>query len=805
MRVKVNDREIEVPPGTSAMDAVFHANYDVPLFCTERYLSPTGSCRMCLVRIGTPRRGPDGGLIKEENGAVKIFYFPKLMASCTTEASEGMHIDTLSEEVKKVQSGMLEFTLINHPLDCPVCDKGGACELQDRSMEYGLDSPGYVGNEQDKPLYTRYTFGRRYEEKHHDLNAFITLDRERCIRCSRCVRYFEEIPGDEVLDFIERAVDTFVGTADYDLPSNFTGNITDICPVGALLDRVARFRGRNWEYDHTPTTSMVDAGGQQIWVDARSGHIERIRAREHPQTSQMWISDAARFGHEHTNIDRLRRPLVRREGRLVEVSWDEALAYMREGLKETDHTDVGLYLSGSATLEEGYAAASLAKSMSTPHLDFEGRGAMAASGFPALTYQELLAADQVLVFGDPTEELPTLHVWLQRYLRGLKTAAPLAHGTPFADLQVKEHMPRRGEKLTVFAPHYTALMKWAGRQAVFTPGRETELLGALATWLERPSAEITLEGLDAAPFREAAKRFLAARTRVMILGADVLADAEAAGIALKISQIYRARVFAMTPAANARGLEAMGVWPGERGATLEHSGPQVAFYGGVLPSEAVLSGQNFRVVHHTHMTSLMERYADVVLPASSAYEKRGATINAEGRVLTLNACGIDNGEAEGMIQSLAVFARALEITPPVQLLRQARKQIREHYRLDLDALPEEGLVWRPKGPWSVVIVKEEADARLYLRPTMWRSEMLRGTRVLAALGRNHLGVHPATAAEQALAEGQLIELETSLGLEQAQVHVDNRLPRGYLYLEARDGYVGRRLTYKLLVPAGGEA
>ena len=136
---------------------------------------------------------------------------------------------------------------------------------------------------------------------------------------------------------------------------------------------------------------------------------------------------------------------------------------------------------------------------------------------------------------------------------------------------------------------------------------------------------------------------------------------------------------------------------------------------------------------------------------------------------------------------------------------QARKQIREHYRLDLDTLPEEGLVWRPKGPWSVVIVKEEADARLYLRPTMWRSEMLRGTRALAALGRNHLGVHPATAAEQALAEGQLIELETSLGLEQAQVHIDGRLPQDYLYLEARDGYVGRRLTYKLLVPAGGEA
>ncbi|MCX7741132.1 MAG: 2Fe-2S iron-sulfur cluster-binding protein, partial [Meiothermus sp.] len=148
VRVVVNDRAVEVPPGTSVMDAIFHAGYDVPLFCAEKYLSPVGACRMCLVRTGTPRKGPDGQLILE-NGAPKIFWTPKLQAACITAVSEGMVIDTLSDEVRHAQSGMVELTLFNHPLDCPTCDKGGACELQDRSYEYGLAEKFYHPNPQE--------------------------------------------------------------------------------------------------------------------------------------------------------------------------------------------------------------------------------------------------------------------------------------------------------------------------------------------------------------------------------------------------------------------------------------------------------------------------------------------------------------------------------------------------------------------------------------------------------------------------------------------------------------------------------
>ncbi|AEB11262.1 molybdopterin-dependent oxidoreductase [Marinithermus hydrothermalis] len=807
VRVKVNDREIEVPPGTSAMDAIFHAGYDVPLFCAEKYLSPTGSCRMCLVKAGAPRKGPDGDWIRDENGEVKIFWFPKLMASCTLQVSEGMVIDTLSDEVKRAQSGMVEFTLFNHPLDCPTCDKGGACELQDRSYEYGLYETYHAKREEireglgpELPVYTRYEFTRRHTDKHHPLSPFITLDRERCIHCKRCVRYFEEIPGDEVLDFIERGVHTFIGTADYGLPSNLTGNICDICPVGALLDQVARFRGRNWEYDRTPTTDLTDASGSAIWVDARSGRIERVRARELPETSEIWISDAARFGHEWVDLNRIKTPLVRKDGRLEPASWDEALQAMREGLKGAKKDAVGLYLAGDSTLEEGYAAAELARALGTPHLDFEGRTAVAASSFPALTYDELLEAGFALVVGDPTEELPVLHVRLQQFLKGLKPPHRYNHGTPFADLSIKERMPRQGEKLAVFAPYPTALMRWAGAKGVYRPGEEARLLQALEAALEGRSLPEGLDGVREA-VRAAAERFKAAEGRVLVLGAGVLEDVEAAQAAQRIAAAFGARVFALTPAPNARGLEAVGVWPGEGGAALGEAGPQVAFYSGVEPPEDVVRAQAYRVFHLTHLTPLAERYADVVLPAETFYEKRGAMVNVEGRVLPLQPAGVDNGEAEGVVQALALFAEALGVTPPVRLVRQVRRALKERYRLDLEHLPESGVLWRPKAPRTPRALRAEAGT-LYLKPSMWRHHQLQGPTVQKALGRAVLEAHPATARAHGLKDGMALEVETPYGTLEAVVRVREALPEGFLYLPAYGKGTARRVPFKLLVPQG---
>ncbi|MBO1435711.1 molybdopterin-dependent oxidoreductase [Meiothermus sp. CFH 77666] len=786
-KVTVNDRTVEVPSGTSVMDAIFHAGYDVPLFCAEKHLSPIGACRMCLVRTGSPRKGPDGQFILE-NGQPKIFWMPKLSAACITAVSDGMVIDTLSDEVKHAQSGMVELTLFNHPLDCPTCDKGGACELQDRSYEYGLVEKFYQPDPMELPLYTRFEMTRRHVDKHHALSPFIVLDRERCIHCKRCVRYFEEIPGDEVLDFIERGVHTFINSEEAGLPSNFTGNIVDICPVGALLDQTARFRARNWEYDSTETTSMDDACGAAITVDTRSGLLERIRAAERREVNEVWISDAARFGHEWVNENRVRSPLVRKDGKLVEATWEEALLAIGKGLAGVDKADIGLYLGGNSTLEEGLAAVELANALGTPHRDFQGRTAYPVSVFSPASFDDLLDAEFVLVLGDPAEEAPTVHLRLSEYSRGLKPAARLNHGTPFADLNIKERMPRLTHKLALFSAYPANTAKWAGASAVHAPGAEAALLSALLDQTEAPA------GLsEQVAFVKG--RLAASRKIVLILGAGVLNQPEAAMKARQLAERTGARVMCMTPAANGRGLEALGLFPAKGGAGWIETGPKAVYYG-YLPTEAQLRAASFRILHLTHRHPLAEKYADVVLPNQTAYEKRGHTVNLEGRVLPLEPAGINNGEADGAVAALGLIAEAAGVKTPFRLVRQATRWLVEKHKL-----PSAMERWLPKTAGWAASESDATRGQLYLRPSMWRQEQLVGA--VARVVEARLEMSPETARANGLADGYMVELETPRGVEKLEVKVAPGLPDGVMYLPALGAWAGRSVEARVLV--GGEA
>jgi NADH-quinone oxidoreductase subunit G len=755
------------------MDAIFHAGFDVPLFCAERYLSPVGACRMCLVRIGTPRKGPDGGWILED-GAPKIFWMPKPQASCVTAVSEGMVVDTLSDEVKHAQSGMVELTLMNHPLDCPTCDKGGACELQDRSYEFGLVEKYYQPDRSELPLYTRFTFTRRHVDKHHPLSPFIILDRERCIHCKRCVRYFEEVPGDEVLDFIERGVHTFISSEEPStLPSSFSGNITDICPVGALLDLTARFRGRNWEYDQTPSTCTLCSVGCGITVDARSGELERIRAREVPEVNEAWICDAGRFAHEGLMQGRLKRPLLRKGGRLVESSWEEAAQVIRQGLERIGNSELGLYLSGDATLEEGLAALELAEALGTPHRDFAGRTEVPATTFSA-TFEDLLAASFILLLGDPTEEAPIVHLRLSEWIRGLRPAAPLAHGTPFANLAIKERMPRQREKLAVATPYPIALERWAAFRERLAPGAEAAWLAQLAQGAH-PLSERLVPGA------------------LLIIGAGILNQPEAARQVAELAEAKRLKVLAMTPAPHARGLELLGLYPKAGGAAWHSPGPKAAFFG-YTPSEEQLRSLHFRILHLSQLDPLAERYADVILPAQGPYERRGSFVNLEGRVRLLEPAGIENGEADGAVAALAVLAEAAGLTPPIRLLRQAQRLLKERY-----GLPSEGALWEGRrAQWPA----QGEEGNVYLRPSMWKRPHLRGAAV-AKVASVELWLHPQMAQSLGLTPGAEVELELPEGPQKTKVRLDETLAPGWLFAPALGVWAGRRWPLRVL--AGGRA
>ncbi|MBZ9751176.1 NADH-quinone oxidoreductase subunit NuoG [Deinococcus sp. HMF7604] len=668
MKVTVDGHELDLPAGTSAIDAVFGAGGDVPYFCAHPYLSPVGACRMCLVESGSPRKNPDGSFVMEGEGDAakpKIFWFPKPMASCTMQATEGMHIRTAktSEVVAKAQAGMMEFTLLNHPLDCPTCDKGGACELQDRAFEYGYGA-------------SRFGFDRRHADKHYPLSDFVILDQERCIHCKRCVRYFEEVPGQEVLDFIERGGHTFIDTEEGGLPLGFQGNITDICPVGALLDNVARFRGRNWEYDHTPTTCTLCSVGCSITADARNGRLERVVARENRDVNEAWICDAGRFGHPFASEERLTTPLIRNEdGQLVPATWDEAITAINRGLAGLSLADLGLFTGSEATLEEGAALEALADVLQTRHVDHSPRQAVDIA--PTATLTDVAQADFVAVIGaDLGEEAPVLELRILEMLRGGLLPPEFAHGTAIADLRLVERPARQPERLAVIGAE-SRLWEHAGHR-ISANGRD-----ALAR-LTRP---------DTDALKAVGEALTKAERPVLVLGADALNGASGSFAATLSDLAGRtgAKVMAIPAGPNSRGLSALNLVPRAGGLGLDRlSEVPAAFISRLNPG---LRARGFTVVHDTHLTATAQ-LADVVLPAVTNYEKRGTTVNLEGRLLPLNPAAIQAGEAADLIRTLTALAEALGVKAPVRGLRGAQTLLASRLGLKLDSLPAGGVIHR---------------------------------------------------------------------------------------------------------------
>jgi len=786
VKVVVDGVTLELPAGTSAIDAVFAAGSDVPYFCSQQYMSPIGACRMCLAKVGAPRKDRDGSwILDEETGEPKIFYFPNLMATCTTAVMEGMVIDTKSEPVKTAQTAMVEFTLINHPLDCPVCDKGGACELQDRAYEYGEG-------------LSRFVFDKRHQEKHHALSELITLDRERCIHCKRCVRYFEEVPGDEVLDFIERGGHTHIGTLDEGLPSSFTGNITDICPVGALLDATSRFRGRNWEYHHTPTTSMADATGSAIVIDSRTGRIERIKAGHHPEINKTWIDDATRFGHEYVgDPERLKRPRIRRGDAWVEVSWRQAMDELVARLSKLNGGHVGIALRADATLEEGVAARVLAEHLGSGRLDHAPRpagGVIASSGSATIT--ELATAEAIFVAGDISEEAPILDLRIKDALRGVKPPALFEHGAPIADLRLKERMPLAHERLTVAAPMRVALMREAARSAIYRPGGERALFQALAAVAEDRTAEVDPEalGLSLEQAQAAVKGLKAAKNAVVVLGGFVLQSAAATDAALSFCRLVGAKPMLIGPMANSYGLELTGVLPSHA----RYAYPQMLHDSvGLILSEldpavdsAVaerLSALELLVVHASFMTATAE-LAHIVLPAVTPFEKEGSVVNLEGRVLPVRAAAVEAGEATDFLGVLKAFGEAIGQRFDGRSLKSARRSLARSHNLTLEGLPELGAwVSSKRGAARVIVSGNAADpAGNALRvPSMVRADLSeRNPSLTRALGRPPLRIHPIDAAKERLRDGDEVTLPVAGVARRLRVWIDPGVPAGLMTLPA---------------------
>ncbi|HWA84266.1 MAG TPA: molybdopterin-dependent oxidoreductase, partial [Fimbriimonadaceae bacterium] len=292
---------IQVPKGELIVESVKRLGLEIPIFCYHPRMKPVGMCRMCLVEVGF--KGPDGSIRK----------MPKPQAACTLPASEGMAVYTDTQMVHTDRKGVLEFLLVNHPLDCPICDRGGECPLQNNTLFYG-------------PSTSRFVELKRHLPKAFHLSKYVTLDLERCIQCGRCVRFTEEISGDAQLAFRFRGASMQPSTFELtDFTSKFSGNVIEICPVGALTNATYRFRARPWDLETRPAICTVCSNGCNVWFDYRVNRMVRINGRTNEAVNEEWTCDQGKFGHEFYNGEkRLTKPLVRRGDVLVEASWPEA-------------------------------------------------------------------------------------------------------------------------------------------------------------------------------------------------------------------------------------------------------------------------------------------------------------------------------------------------------------------------------------------------------------------------------------------------------------------------------------------------
>ncbi len=387
--VTIDDREVSVPKGTGLVETAAAAGIEIPVFCYEPRLGPpVGACRMCLVEIE--------GL-------------PKLQAGCTLSAQDGMVVRTAasSQKAAEGQNATLEFILVNHPLDCPVCDKGGECPLQDLTFRYG-------------PGNTRMSFSKLTLEKPIPVSPLIALDRERCILCYRCTRFSSDVAEDEQLIARNRGAHTEIATfGDDPYRAPFSGNVIELCPVGALTSTQYRFEARPWEIQNVPTVCGLCPVGCNVSVTTREGKVKRVLSRNHPEVDGGWICDKGRFSYPYLEApDRITGPLARGPLGLEPLSWDDALD-RAEGLLRGARGRIVTALSGSETLEQAYGLAKLLRSGLDAHSAVLPESTSSALDAFRLPLSAIAAAQIVVVVGDDAvaDRAPVVDLWLKAAAR----------------------------------------------------------------------------------------------------------------------------------------------------------------------------------------------------------------------------------------------------------------------------------------------------------------------------------------------------------------------------------------------------
>lgn len=607
----IDGKQVTAPEGSSLVDAAKLAGIDIPVFCHHPKLEPVGMCRMCLVEIGRPMRDRATGQIVMENDAPKIQFLPKLETACTTKVEEGMVILSQSEKARSGQRGTVEFLLTSHPLDCPICDKGGECPLQDLTMAHGPGKSRFLFDE-------KLRLGKRVP-----LGDLIVLDQERCIQCARCIRFQDEIVGDSVLGFDDRSRGMRIITfSEPGFDSVFSGNTTDICPVGALTTRDFRFEARPWELESAASICTQCPVGCNITLntrrEAKAGGdfaVKRVMPRQNEEVNEIWICDKGRFVHHYTDSKRrLKTPLVRRDGNLMHASWEEATKAAAETLKN----DSVILASGKLANEDLFNLKSLA--------DQTGRKAYLYSHMGGGDVTTLVGIGEGTNIGTMGSE-STIVVM----------ASDLYEEAPIWYLRLKQ-AAKRGARLIVANPRRTKLDRFASHLERYEYGDELK----------------TVQGLNRGKTAEA---FSDAQNVLILFGSEGLGVEGTANLASACARLLQDSGHVGKPnngligvwqRANDQGAWEMGFEvAGDLAAVLR--GKSVYIVGadpvGDDPALAkALEEAQFVVVQDVIQTTTTE-IADVVLPARTFTEREGTLTSGERRVQRFYAAVPPTGES----------------------------------------------------------------------------------------------------------------------------------------------------------------
>ena len=760
VNIEIDGRALQVPKNSMIIAGADKAGIPIPRFCYHDKLPIAANCRMCMVEV--------------EMGGKPM---PKPQPACATPVAEGMKIKTASQKALSAQRNVMEFLLINHPLDCPICDQGGECELQDLSMGYGRSVSRFAERKRVVP--------------DEDLGPLIETEMTRCIQCTRCVRFMTEVAGSPELGGMGRGENLEIGTyIGKTIDSELGGNIIDVCPVGALTNKVFRFKARPWELIARESIGYHDALASNLWLHTRRGEVLRTVPRDNEAINECWLSDRDRYSHQGLYAqDRATKPLVRRNGELVETSWEEAIAFAADGLKKYG-ADVGALVAPYVSSEEGHLLAQIVRGLGSDNIDHRLRVADFADGGPTgATFETPVAqiekAGAVLLVGsNPRHDAPLLgHRIRKAWKHGAKVFAVNVLDYDFNfDFNL-------GGKFIVLPSQMVgtlaALLAAAGEGGTQS-GRDES----------RPYADLLAQANVTDAHRATVKALRDASGSVLMFGNDAVHHSQASllrALAKALAKATDSAFNELANGANAIGLARVGVQPranGRNAAALlaQPTKALISYHLGAEDTnspaayDAARDNAPFAVYIGAFACNGVKRTAQVVLPVGLPPEIDGSYVNVDGVVQTVTAGAKLPGDARPGWKVLRALGAALGLQGfGFTEFGEVRASIADAVATKSSTVPSGGLAASATTSVGAGMFERISTVPIYRSDAIVRRSSALQAHPLT--GECSLGLHPEDALALGLSNGGKAKVSAGTATVELPVVVTRAVPRGGAWIE----------------------